>query len=142
MSGEGVFEIAIEAGAEVVDVNGHVNNVAYVQWMQDVAIAHSDASGCTAATRAAGAMWVVRAHRVEYLRPALPGETIRACTWVEDFRRARSLRRYEFIRGADATVLARGATDWVFVDAGSGRPRAIPADIRALFTLVGAPPAH
>jgi acyl-CoA thioester hydrolase len=28
-----------------VDQNRHVNNVAYVQWMQDVAIQHADAVG-------------------------------------------------------------------------------------------------
>jgi len=29
------------------DENGHVSNVAYIQWMQDVATMHSDAQGCT-----------------------------------------------------------------------------------------------
>ena len=32
-----------------VDQNGHVNNVVYVQWMQDVAVLHSDAVGGTRA---------------------------------------------------------------------------------------------
>ena len=37
-----------------MDGNGHVNNVVYVQWMQDVAILHSDAVGGTEAALAAG----------------------------------------------------------------------------------------
>jgi len=42
----------------------------------------------------------------------------------------------EFMRPSDGAVLARGETDWVFVDTESGRPCAIPASIRRAFTIV------
>lgn len=54
---------------------------------------------------------------------------------MADLRRVRSLRRYKFIRAADGTVLAQGETDWVFLDAQTGRPRGIPDEIRALFRV-------
>jgi acyl-CoA thioester hydrolase len=57
-------------------------------------------------------------------------------TWVADFRKVRSLRRYKFVRAADQKVLALGETDWVFVDCCSGRPRGVPDEIRNLFELV------
>ncbi|MCX7016011.1 MAG: acyl-CoA thioesterase [Candidatus Sumerlaeota bacterium] len=120
---------------DVVDGNGHVNNVAYVQWMQDVAILHSDAAGGARATKAAGATWVARSHKIEYLSPAFPGDSIEALTWVVNFRRARSLRRYRFVRTSDGRLLARGETEWVFVDAASGRPRAIPGTVAQAFEL-------
>jgi acyl-CoA thioester hydrolase len=126
---------AFEIPADVVDENGHVNNVVYVRWMQEAAVRHSDAVGCTQATREAGALWVVRSHRIEYLRPAFAGETIEVSTWVADFRRVISLRRYEFVRTTDQVVLARGETDWVFVDAKTGRPRAIPESVWGRFEL-------
>lgn len=116
-----------------IDENGHVNNVEYVRWMQDAAIAHSDAAGCTAATRADGATWMARSHNIEYLRPAFPGETIQVRTWVGDMRRAASVRKYEIMRGDE--LLARGETDWVYVDVASGKPRAIPDPIRAMFEV-------
>ena len=119
-----------------VDQNGHVNNVVYVQWMQDVATLHSDASGGTKATQAAGAIWVVRSHKIEYLSPAYAGEQVITLTWVEDFRRVRSLRRYRFLRKSDQTLLAKGKTDWVFVDAQNGRPRKIPNEVMHAFPLV------
>ncbi|MBL8541007.1 MAG: acyl-CoA thioesterase, partial [Betaproteobacteria bacterium] len=97
-----------------IDRNGHVNNVQYVQWMQDVAILHSDATGCMAATTAIGATWVVRSHRIEYLRPALAGDRIIVFTWVAGMRKVRSLRKYRFVRAADGEVLAQGETDWAF----------------------------
>jgi acyl-CoA thioester hydrolase len=129
-----ILEFDIPSSA--IDRLGHVNNVEYVRWMQDAATEHSGAVGCTAATEADGAAWVARRHQIEYLRPAFAGERIRIRTWVEDYRRAFSLRRYEFIRADDGKTLAKAETDWVYVDRGSGRPRSIPEHIRALFPPV------
>lgn len=125
--------LSIEVTAASIDGLGHVNNVEYVRWMQDAATAHSGTVGCTAATQAAGAAWVARSHHIEYLRPAFEGETIEVRTWVADVRRAFSLRKYEFVRPADGTLLARGETDWVYVELASGRPRTVPKEIMALF---------
>ncbi len=119
----------------VVDVNGHVNNVQYIQWMQDAAVRHSDSVGCTRLTESFGATWVIRAHRVQYFRPAFANDDIDVLTWVADFRRVRSLRKYRFTRVSDGVVVAEGETDWVFVDAETGLPRTIPAEIRVVFGL-------
>ncbi len=112
------------------DANGHVNNVVYVQWMQDVAIMHSSAVGGSEAMRASGCTWVVRSHKVEYLSPAYAGDCIEASTWVANVQRARSLRQYRFVRTSDAKLLAQGETEWVFVNAQTGRPTAIPENVR------------
>ena len=120
---------------EAIDANGHANNVEFVRWMQEAAVAHADARGLTAATKQAGATWLVRSHQVEYLRPALAGERLRVLTWVADFRRAFSTRRYRFTRPADGAVLARGETNWVFVDVATGRPKSIPTELQGLFEL-------
>jgi acyl-CoA thioester hydrolase len=132
---DAIYQVELKVPDTAVDGNGHVNNVAYVQWMQDAAIGHSEATGCTRMTRACGAIWVVRTHHVEYLRPAFGGDVLTVQTWVADWRRVRSLRRYKFIRAADGIVLAQGETDWVFVDALTGRPRAIPPEIGQVFQL-------
>jgi acyl-CoA thioester hydrolase len=119
-----------------LDENGHVNNVHYVQWMQDAAVQHSESVGCSRMTGDEGAAWVARSHAIEYLRPAVLGDRITVLTWVSDHRRVRSLRKYKFVRDADGAVLARGETDWVFVDTVSGKPRQIPEGVRNTFTLV------
>jgi acyl-CoA thioester hydrolase len=119
---------------EAIDENDHVNNVEYVRWMQEAAVRHFESVGGNPLMQAAGATWVVRSHHVEYLRPALRGERIRVRTWVEDFRRVMSKRKYEFLRATDGAALARGETEWVFVDAATGRPKSIPAEIQALFS--------
>lgn len=119
----------------MIDGNGHANNVAYVQWMQDVAVRHFAAVGGIEAMHNVGGSWVARSHRIEYLRPAYPGDRIEVRTWVADCRGVRSLRRYAFVRPSDDAVLARGETEWVFVSATTGRPMRIPESIRSAFTL-------
>ena len=115
-----------------IDENGHVNNVAYVQWMQDIAVEHYASIGGIEA-QGTDATWVVREHKIEYLLPAYAGEEIEVKTWVENIRRVRSLRKYEFIRKSDRKVLVKGETDWVFVDVKTGRPVAIPEKVSLVF---------
>jgi len=131
-----IYRYELTVPEDAVDVNGHVNNLEYLRWMQDATILHSESQGCTKATTAAGATWVVRTHRVEYLRPAFAGEEIIILTWVSNFRRVQSLRKYRIIRIADNVVLVEGETDWVFVDAQTGRLRSIPKNGIAAFEIL------
>jgi acyl-CoA thioester hydrolase len=131
-----IFQYKLTVPEDAVDVNGHVNNLEYLHWMQSAAVLHSDSQGCTKATTDAGATWVVRTHHVEYLRPAFAGEHIIVLTWVSDFRRVRSLRKYKIIRIEDNAVLVKGETDWVFVDAKTGRLRSIPQNVINSFTVL------
>ena len=118
--------------SSVIDENGHVNNVTYVQWMQDIAVEHYASIGGIKA-QGPDATWVIREHRVEYFLPAFAGEEIEVRTWVENVRRVRSLRKYEFVRKQDGKVLVKGETDWVFVNSKNGNPLAIPEEVIAVF---------
>lgn len=129
-----VFAYNFTIPKEVIDENGHVNNVAYVQWMQDAAaIYHPESVGYKPF---GGATWYAREHSIEYLLPAFLGEEIEIRTWISEIKRVRAHRRYEFIRRSDGKVLVRGETDWVYVDAKTGRPMAIPVEVRELFPLL------
>lgn len=127
-----VYSKTMRIPRDAIDGNGHVNNVVYVQWMQDIAVEHYASIGGVEA-QGPGATWVVREHKVEYLVPAFEGEEIEVRTWVDDIRRVRSLRKYEFVRRSDAKVLVKGETDWVFVDVKTGRPQAVPQEVVETF---------
>lgn len=132
---QAIFHYEFVVPHDAIDRNSHVNNVVYIQWMQDVAIRHYEATGGTAAMEDAASSWVARSHQIEYLSPAFAGDKIEIITWVANLRRVRSLRRYKFVRLSDGKLLAKGETDWVFVNS-SGRPRAIPENVRSCFTLM------
>jgi acyl-CoA thioester hydrolase len=132
----GAFRLEFTVPDSAVDENLHVNNVVYVQWMQDVAVRHAAAAGCTRETQARGATWVVRSHTIEYLRPSFAGDRLAVETWVADARRALSTRGYRFLRAEDGKVVVTGETQWVYVDAASGRPRDIPREVIEAFRLL------
>ena len=131
-----VYQYKLTVPDNALDVNGHVNNIEYLKWMQDAALLHSDIQGCTKATIEAGATWVVRTHHIEYLRPAFAGEHIVVLTWVTNFRRVQSLRKYKIVRLNDSTVLVEGETNWVFVDAKTGSLRSIPRNVMDSFEIL------
>lgn len=128
-----VYHHHLVVSEEAIDEHNHVSNVEYLRWMIDAATEHSNIVGCTRATTEAGAMWNVRSHQIEYLRPANAGDRIVVRTWIADFGKIRSPRRYEIVREDDDVMLARGETMWVYIDRSSGRPRPIPEEIMLMF---------
>jgi acyl-CoA thioester hydrolase len=133
MSNSAIFAYIFTVPQNVIDENGHVNNVAYIQWMQEAAIQHGVSAECKTAENTG---WFVREHRIEYFLPAFFGDEIEVRTWIEEWKRVRLHRRYEFIRHSDGKVIARGETDWVYVDVKTGRPIAIPGEIKTLFPVM------
>ncbi|HNH25526.1 MAG TPA: acyl-CoA thioesterase [Anaerolineales bacterium] len=127
-----IYSKTITIPSSTIDENGHVNNVVYVQWMQDIAIEHYASIGGVEA-QGPDATWVIRKHSIEYFLPAFEGEEIEVRTWVEDLRKVRSLRMYEFVRKSDGKTLVKGESDWVFMDMKTGRPKAIPAEVENIF---------
>lgn len=141
-----VFHYPYTVRPEDIDGLGHANNIAYLEWMQSAALAHTAAQGWSAETyQKLGSGWVVRSHEIEYLQPAFTGDEIIVRTWVANFRKVTSLRRYHIVRpprndGDKEALLATAATDWAFIDYKTGQPRRIPPDVAAAFELVPDPP--
>ncbi|MBS2019114.1 MAG: acyl-CoA thioesterase [Deltaproteobacteria bacterium] len=130
------FRLATSVTDGDLDVIGHANNIAYLRWVQDVAIAHSDAVGLTwDAYRELGAVFVVRRHEIDYLRPALRGDTLELRTWIDSAMAAKCKRGTAIVKtsGGAEVVVARAMTSWGFVEMPSGRPTRIPDRVRLAF---------
>jgi acyl-CoA thioester hydrolase len=122
---------------ESIDVHKHVNNVEYLRWMQDVAVAHSTDLGWPMSRYfEKSCSWVIRSHFVEYLRPALEEDSIRLLTWVSSMGERSSTRKYLFWRESDRQILVQAETAWVFIDIRVGLPRPILKEVRADFFVV------
>ncbi len=120
-----------------IDALGHASNIAYVRWVQEVAVAHSEQVGWDReAYRTAGIVFVVRRHEVDYLRPVLINERIRLRTWIASFTAATSSRRTEVISvsasGAEQLV-ARAQTTWALIATDTGRPCRITPELEQAF---------
>lgn len=134
-----VYRHRVAAGE--IDELGHAGNVEFVKWLQHAAVDHSTALGWPGLRyRELGAGWVVRSHRITYLKPAYEGDRLEIRTWVADIRTATSLRKYE-IRKTGGGRIAVAETDWAFIDYASERPVRIPVEVRDSFPVVADPPA-
>ncbi len=137
-----IFQKQLTADKDNVDTNGHVNNVVYVGWMQDVAVDHAINNGCDQELLAQfNAIWVARSHYIEYRQPAFEKDKILVETWLASKRRVGCQRKYRFLRQADGELsegdlLAVAETAWVFVDALTGRPKKMPDEVTRLFEVV------
>jgi acyl-CoA thioester hydrolase len=128
------FRMTFPVPPEAIDELGHVSNLKYIAWMQEVAIQHSAARGWPVQRYLQnGAVWVVRSHSISYLRPAFEGEIVTLETWVAEVKQSSSLRKYVVLRPCDGAVLAEAETTWVFVDRKTGRPCRIPNALRTAF---------
>ena len=121
------FSHEFQVPASAIDALGHANNVEYVRWVQDVAVAHWQTI-CPAEAQDRY-IWVVREHRIRYLQSAFAGETLRASTWVGETSGATSLRFTRLSRVSDGVLLCEAETTWVLLDPKSGRPVRVTAEM-------------
>jgi acyl-CoA thioester hydrolase len=127
------FVEALVAPETDVDGLGHVSNVAYVRWVQEIAIAHSSAVGWDwDAYLRLGAAFVVRRHELDYLLPVFAGERVELVTSIASWSAATSVRRTRIVRD-DGRDALRAATTWALVSLETGRPRRIPPEIVEAF---------
>jgi acyl-CoA thioester hydrolase len=131
----------ILAHASDIDELGHVSNLAYVRYVQEIAKAHSRAVGWDhAAYVRLGAVFVVRRHEIDYLAPVLEGDRLRVTTWIASWSAATSERRTRVVRVATGQEVARAVTLWALVSTDGGRPRRIPEELRRAFAIAPAAP--
>lgn len=135
----GVFEQRLTVAPADIDINGHVNNLRYLEWCLAAAVGHSESVGWDYARYVQlGAMWIVRSHTIEYLRPAFDGDELVVRTWVAAMSKVSSRRKSQVVRD-DGTVLARGETLWVFVSRKAHALGRVPPELAAAFPVVPDP---
>jgi len=124
----------VEIGIEESDIDqlGHVNNIVYLRWVQDAAIAHYDAIASEEEKNAL--LWVVVRHEIDYKRSALLHDRIVAKTWVGKLSHRYFERFTEIKRISDSKLLASALTLWCPVDAKSMKPVRVSDDIKVKFS--------
>jgi acyl-CoA thioester hydrolase len=130
--------IDLEVGAADIDAYNHVNNAVYVTWCDRSAWDHSAALGlpierCLEIDRG---MAVVRTV-IQYLRPALLGDVVHVATWIVPVdSRLRVRRRFQIVRLADDTTLARAEIEYACIELSSGRPMRWPPEFRERYVSI------
>jgi acyl-CoA thioester hydrolase len=110
-----------------IDELGHVNNVVYLGWAQDVAAAHWEALA-TPEIRQQN-VWVALRHEIDYLGAAFEHDQLVANTWVGETTGPRSIRHVEISNPKTGKILVKAKTTWCMVDSQSMRPKRIDESI-------------
>jgi acyl-CoA thioester hydrolase len=125
------FELEIEVKPEHIDELHHVNNVVYLQWIQDVAKAHWEKLAPEEMT--SKYIWMVLRHEIDYTGQAVLGDILIAKTWVEWSEGVKSERHVEIRNKESQKIMVKGKTLWCLLDAQSKRPNRIGDDIKSIF---------
>ena len=123
------FTHSFRVSVDVIDVQGHVNNVAYVKWIQDVAVAHW--LSATTETEREKYSWVVLRHEIDYKKQAFENEDVTTTTWVGEPTRISWERFTEITRGENLLVKARSV--WCLIDRETSKPTRITSELKELF---------
>ncbi|AHM60136.1 thioesterase [Flammeovirgaceae bacterium 311] len=115
-----------------IDELGHVNNVIYLQWVQEVAAAHWNS--LAPADMKEQYSWVVLRHEIDYHRPAFMGDEIEGFTWVGAHQGPKMIRYVSLCKAGSQELLAEATTTWCLLDAASMRPRRISDEINQTFS--------
>ena len=130
------YTLNFTAGPEHIDFNGHVNNMVWLQWVQDIATAHWEA--VASAEHQAKYVWFVLRHEIDYRGNIAQGEAVSARTFIPDPPQgARFVRCVDFTNAAGKAIVQVRST-WAMIDKASGRPLRIAPEVAAPFMPEGA----
>ena len=108
-----------------IDTLSHVNNVVYVQWIQDISTKHWN--DLTKNKPDINFVWVVARHEIDYKGQALLGDKITFKTWVGETKGVTSVRHVEILKGA--ILLVKAQTVWCMLNAKTLKPARITESV-------------
>lgn len=126
-----IHEYTITVTPDDIDALEHVNNVRYVQWVQDAAEAHWNTLATTPMKDRY--IWVVLKHLIEYKGQAFSGDKLRVKTYVTRSEGATSTRVVEILNESSLKLLVKAETHWCLLDAKSKRPVRMQEELINLF---------
>jgi acyl-CoA thioester hydrolase len=125
------FIINIKVAPEHLDNVSHVNNVIYVQWMQDIASMHWDAFASDKLKQEV--LWMIKRHVIDYHHQAFLNDELRIETWTGDYTNVTWKRHYEITRPVDNKKIITAASIWIPLDRKTQRPKRIDDEMVMMF---------
>jgi acyl-CoA thioester hydrolase len=127
-----VFSQRFSVDAADIDELGHVNNIVYLRYAQEIAIAHWRARASE--EMVANYVWVVMRHEVDYRAALTLGDDIEVRTWVDDAPQGAAWARFVEIRKASGDKpAAQIKSNWALLDAATRRVKRVPQEIVTRF---------
>lgn len=126
-----IFEKFLTVTRDDLDALNHVNNVKYVQWVNDVAKAHWNQNATKEMLKKYA--WALIKHNIEYKSAAVLNEVIKLKTYVTQSEGVISTRIVEMYNSETQNLLVRSETTWCLLNSINLRPTRITTEIVNLF---------
>jgi acyl-CoA thioester hydrolase len=126
-----IFQKTITVTKNDLDQRDHVNNVRYVQWVQDIAEAHWLKNTTLKINELF--YWVLAHHSISYKGEAKLGDTILLKTFVTKSEGVTSIRQVEMYNKTTDKLIIISETKWCLINTKTQRPARITPGIANLF---------
>lgn len=127
-----VFIQRFPVAAGDIDELGHVNNIVYLRYAQEMAIAHWRSRALPEMVDAF--VWMVTRHEVDYRAQLELGDDVEVRTWVDEAPRGPSWIRFvEVYKAGAEKPSAQIKSNWVMLDAQTRRMKRVPPELAARF---------
>lgn len=126
-----IFEQKLRVKPEHLDEQQHVNNVQFVQWVQDVAKAHWLARATEEQNEKY--FWVVIMHEIKYKQQAFLHDELLLQTYVGETTHVKSVRHVIIKNARTKKVLVEAKTTWCLMDSETKKPARITEDLKRVF---------
>ena len=126
------YQKTITVQKDDLDELDHVNNVRYVQWMQDISKEHW--MNAASEEMRDGIIWVVMTHHITYKNAAVLNDVIEMRTYIEKSRGAVCTRIVEMHNKKTNELLLKSSTEWCLLNSETYRPTRISKKITEFFT--------
>lgn len=117
---------------EDLDELEHVNNIRYVEWVNQIAEAHWH-SKSTESQRSKN-FWVLISHHIEYKGEAKLGDVLKLVTYVKTSEGVKSNRIVEIYNKTTDKIITVSETIWCFMSSDNKRPCRIPQEFIKRFS--------
>ena len=122
------YQDTFKVEENALDALNHVNNVVYLQWVNDISEKHWNLLAGQEIKEKY--FWVVLRHELDYMNQAFLGDEITVLTWVGESSGVKSIRNVHVYKGE--TILLKARSTWCLLEVKTLRPTRIKEDILSL----------
>lgn len=119
------FEMTLHVASNEIDELGHVNNINYLRWVQNIADAHWKLISNSLLNDKI--IWVVLRHEIDYFEAVLEDDTISLKTYIGESYGVKSERYVEMFK--EGRLIAKSKTIWCLLDKQTQKPLRISKDV-------------
>ena len=131
------FDTEITVRPHEIDWNMHVNQSVYLDYLLYARV--DQMKRCYKMPIEAffqrGYSWITKTISIEFHASVFMGETIIVRTWIEKVGKKSVTVRFQMLKKNDESLAAEGTGVYVLISAKTGKPEAIPDDIREKYEI-------